>query len=144
MCCTYWAFQTSALIYFLSLLSVWFGFFHTLHPNPQISRKKYKDTYMITCTIWRCPIGRCQNLNQWCACKCLKMVYGAGELGFVAFADCCGINIPTMADFKLPGWSQLTCKIPESLIVCSYKSVEQLSHAARFLDHCFELWCKSS
>lgn len=55
-----------------------------------------------------------QSSVQWCAGKCLKTNSEWGRGSFVAFADVSGIN--TMAQFKLPMWSQPADKIPESLI----------------------------
>lgn len=36
-------------------------------------------------------------------------------------SDFCGINTPTMMDFKPPTWHPLAHKIPENLAICSYK-----------------------
>lgn len=49
------------------------------------------------------------NLGHWSdvLVKYLKTDSVGGEPSFAAFSNFCGINIPTVANFKLPTWHQL-------------------------------------
>ena len=64
------------------------------------------------------------------------------KLGFLTFAHFPGVNVPTVADFKLPRVKQLACKIPEDLLIGScelLKSVSSIPQPPRttpLLDSC--------
>ena len=44
-----------------------------------------------------------------------------------AFANCCGVNTPTQADFKLPGWAG---KIHTRLTICGGQQKKVSDHLA--------------
>lgn len=59
---------------------------------------------------------------QWCIGLTLQLAlweWGWRKAWFVAVVNFCGIDTPTVADFKLPIWRQPLCKIPKNLTVLS-------------------------
>lgn len=115
------------------MLKIWKTYlliYSSIHPNLKIQREHGRK-------LRKCDYGLFQFLyfsnfsiiviliypksSGMLVCKCLTTDKGVKELETAYFH---GINILTMANFKLPMVLALSCKIPENLAISSGKPVQ--------------------